>query len=253
MFRHILQVAGLLLLLAGCSVNSNLMLKTGKNFVFDSIPQQPVTEYRLSANDLISFKLFANDGFKLVDISSGTGRENNEQNNNRNTVSYLIEADGSARLPIIGKIALHGLTVREAEFLLEEKYSTYYVSPFVQIEVTNKRVVVFPGNGSDAKVILLSNNNTTLLEALALAGGITERGKAKKVKIIRKQPDNTRAVYQVDLSTIEGLKYCDMIVQANDYIYVEPSRDVGRGVVAEIAPILSVLTSVLLIYTFVIR
>ena len=35
------------------------------------------------------------------------------------------------------------------------------------------------------QVLTLVNQNTTLIEALALAGGISEMGKAKKVKLIR--------------------------------------------------------------------
>ena len=66
--------------------------------------------------------------------------------------------------------------------MLEEKYASYYVKPFVLMSVQNKRVIVFPGNAGDAKVIPLLNNNTSLIEALALAGGISDDGKAHKVK-----------------------------------------------------------------------
>jgi polysaccharide export outer membrane protein len=58
-------------------------------------------------------------------------------------------------------------------------------------------------------------------------------------------------VYILDLSTIEGLKFVDMVVQANDYIYVEPNPDVVRGIVAEIAPVLSTLSSVFIIITVI--
>ena len=48
--------------LEGCYINSNLMLKTDKNYVFDSIPKNIKTEYVISPNDQIQFKIFSNDG-----------------------------------------------------------------------------------------------------------------------------------------------------------------------------------------------
>lgn len=254
MLRIILFLGLLVFLLPGCYINSNLMLKTDKNFVFDTIPDTIPRAYTISPNDLISFRLFANDGFKLIDIASGLEGQSAASNRNmfQNPINYLVESDGTARLPIIGKVKLGGLTVRSAEFYLEELYSEFYVKPFVQVQVQNKRIVVFPGNGSNAVVLTLENNNTTLMEAIAMAGGITQRGRAAKIKLIRKI-DGERKVYLIDLSTIDGLKYVDMIVQANDYIYVEPVPQIGNEILRDVAPIVSLITSAVLIYTVVQR
>ena len=137
------------------------------------------------------------------------------------------------------------MTIREAEFMLEEKFAEYYKKPFVMLNITNQRVIVFPGKGGDAKVIQLANNNTTLLEALALAGGIST-GKAKRIKLIRGNLKDPK-VYLIDLSTIEGMKQADMVIQANDIIYVEPRLKVASTILAELTPIIGVFTSILLI------
>ena len=86
------------------------------------------------------------------------------------------------------------------------------------------------------------------MEALALAGGITDRGKANTVKLMRRV-NGERKIYVMDLSTIEGLSYVDMIVQANDYIYVEPTAELAKGIVSDIAPIISLLSSALFIFS----
>jgi polysaccharide export outer membrane protein len=223
------------------------MLRTDRNYQFDVPPDNPESQYRIIPNDIIEFRLFANEGFKIIDLSSGT--EGGQFIRNIN-INYLIEADGSVRLPLLDTCNLKGKTVRESEIYLEKKYAEFYVNPFVQIQVVNKRVIVFPGNGSDARVITLTNNNTTLMEAIAMAGGITERGKAKRIKLVRKNLEGKRAVYLIDLSTMEGgLKYADMVVQANDYIYVEPVPQYGREILTNIAPYISILSSAILIYT----
>ena len=118
----------------------------------------------------------------------------------------------------------------------------------MQLTLTNQRVIVFPGDGSDAKVIPLVNSNTTLMEAIAQAGGITDRGKANTIKLMRKTKEK-REIYLIDLSNIEGLKYTDMIVQSNDYIYVEPNPRLAREVVAQITPFVTVLSSFVIVLT----
>jgi polysaccharide export outer membrane protein len=86
------------------------------------------------------------------------------------------------------------------------------------------------------------------MEVLALAGGIADRGKSEKVKLMRVD-NGTRKIYVMDLSTVDGLKYADLIVQANDYIYVEPREQVAKEVLNNSAPIISLLSSVLVIFT----
>ena len=234
-------------LLNSCGINSDLMFKTTKDFEYDSLPSLGITEeYHLSVNDEITFRLYSNQGFKILDIISGQAQSNSSNNNltlnTTNQITYKVEQDSTVKLPIIGKLKLVGLTLDSCENYLEQVYSDYYIDPFVQIRVINNRVIVFPGSGGDAEVVKLQNNNTTLLEALALAGGLAKRGKAKKIKVMR-MVEGKREVYLIDLSTIDGLAEADMIVQANDYIYVEPVPEVSRELLAEIAPILGIITS----------
>jgi polysaccharide export outer membrane protein len=62
-----------------------------------------------------------------------------------------------------------------------------------------------------------------------------------------------RIVYELDMSTIDGLKYADLVVQANDYIYVEPAEQVGKEFVESAAPIVSLLSSALIVITLLIN
>lgn len=222
------------------------MLRSGNNYSFTQIPDTAELEYKIAANDIIEFRIFSNNGFKLIDLTNfnkSTGGYGNI------TLEYLVEHDGMIKLPIVGRIKISGLTIREAEYMLEELYSKHYNKPFVMMNVSNQRVIVFPGSGGRARVIDLENNNTTLIEALALAGGIST-GKARKIKLIRGDPKNPQ-VYLIDLSTIEGMKNSGMVIQANDIIYVEPVLKVTKTILAEVTPILSLISSFLLIWAIV--
>jgi len=248
--------------LQGCYINANLMLKTDKNYVFDSIPKNTKTEYVISPNDLFQYKVFSNDGTRIVDITIGQSGNDDGGNgpganvgfNNRTNLTFRVEIDSFVRLPVLDTVKIAGYTVPEAEKFLEKLYADYYVDPYVQLQVINKRVIVFPGNGANASVIYLNNNNTTLMEVIALAGGITERGRSKRIKIIRKGDDGLRKMFMIDLSNaVTGLQYTDLLVQANDYIYVDPTPQYTREIFAEISPIISLLTSAILVYTVIQR
>lgn len=234
---------------SSCNINKNILFKSPTDYTYDSLPDTTDESYTISPNDLIDFRFYTADGYMLVEGSfSGELNINNQTTNNNNRLNYLVDKDGTIKLPVIGRINLEGLTVREAEELLERLYSELYNDPFVVLTVSNSRVIVSPGEGGSARVITLTNTNTTLMEAIGLAGGISNRGNASKIKLIRTEKESQkRKVYLIDLSTIEGVDEADIIVQANDIIYVEPMPQVAQELATELAPYVTLLTSLVLV------
>ena len=231
--------------LASCKpLNPSIMFRTPKDYKYDTQVKDTTKEYRIAANDAISFRLFTNNGLKLVDVTENTSQMFQQLNQG---ITYVVEFDGNVNLPIIGRVDVSGMTVREAEFFLEKKYDEVFIDPFLLLNVTNRRVTIFPGSGGDGVVITLQNNNVKLLEALALAGGLTDQGRASRIKLIRGDLANPE-VYLIDLSTIQGIHQADIILQANDIIYVEPLGVTTRQVLNEVGPVLSLLTGILTLY-----
>ena len=234
-------------LLSSCKVfKSNLMLKTPDNFVYDKLSDSVSnSDYRVSPNDLIQFKILSNNGFKLIDLTTNTS-----VNNIIGSIDLTVESNGEIKMPSIGRVNVSGLTIRELESFLEEKYSKLYQDPYVTAKVNNKRVIIFPGNGGQAKVNSLSNNNTSIMEAIATAGGILEDGKAYKIKLIRNNPDRNKKpfVYLMDLSNINGLTLANSKVQANDIIYVEPRFRIINVISKEITPLVTLITTGLIFF-----
>lgn len=238
--KSILLLVMVVVSLVGCNYNSNVMMRTGKNYPYDAPPTKSSAEYIISPSDIIEFKLYTNDGSLLVDFTAIKEQQNAVTRNTN--FEYLVEFDGQAKLPILGRIDLKGKTIKEVEVLLEEKYTKYYIKPFVQVKVTNKRVTVFPGGSGQAKVVLLKNDNMKLLEALGEVGGLTKFAKAKRIKLIRGDLKNPK-VFLFDFSTLEGIKESDFVLQANDIIYVEPRSDYLQELVRDVAPIVSLVAS----------
>ena len=227
-----------------------MMLKTPRGYHFDQLRDSTTAvNYKISPNDFITMRLFSNDGFHLIDLTSQTGAGSTGgaslSTSGSGGIEYLVENDGSVNLPEIRRTLIAGLTIREATEMLEKAYSKFYLKPYILLSVDNRRVIVFPGDPGTAKVIPLVNNNTTVIEALALAGGLTESGKAKEIKIIRGDPAKPQ-VYCINLATIKGIKEGNTILQANDIIYVTPQRRPTLALLERITPILTGITSILL-------
>lgn len=248
--RKLFLFLGFVMFLSSCKIfKSNLMLKTPKDYNYDKLVDSlSRLDYKIAANDQVSYRVFTNDGFKLVDIATSTTNFITFPN-----IETRIESDGTAKLPLVGNVKLSGLTIVEAEKLLEERYAEFYVKPYVNLKVTNKRIIVFPGMAGMAKVLPISNNNTSVMEALAMAGGIYDDGKAYKVKLIRNLPGMKPQVFLMDLSKISGLNEANTQVQANDIIYVEPRYRPARTLSNELAPILTLLSTGIIIFTLFTR
>ena len=232
-------------LISSCTINSDIMFKTPTEYEYDTFIAKSEAEYTISPNDILNFRLFTNNGIQLLELNR------NQPNASRNlsfSLNYLVRPDSLVDLPTLGLVNITGLTVPEAQDSLSAMYEVFYNDPFVQVEVTNNRVIVFPGSGGAAKTVALTNNDTSVIEVLAMTGGISSRGKAQKIKLIRKEKGDVK-VYLLDLSTIEGVQYVNSVVQANDIIYVEPTAELAKEILRDLTPVLSLLSSLLVIYS----
>lgn len=232
-------------LFLGCKyANPNVMLRTPKNFVYDTFPAVLDSQYVIAVDDQINFQLQANEGINMVDVFQNFNQQG-QMNGNVATgagLSFTVEYDGTVKLPVIGRFKIAGMTPRQTEDSLEAAFSKMYRNPYVRITVSNRRVIVFPGGLGTAKVVPLTDQNMTLFEALAFTGGIDALGKAYKIKLIRgnlKKP----YVFLIDASSIETIKQADLVLQADDIIYVEPIERPLAFFLKEVAPWLYLFTS----------
>jgi len=236
-----------ILVLGESCKNRSIMLRTPRNYKFDDFSQiAGQQQYKIGLNDIVEISLSTNKGAgELENVTTGDNGIIVKQK-----INVIVEFDGTVKIPILGRVLLKDLSLREAELLMEEKYKLIFIDPFVVIKIINKRVVLFPGEGGAAKVITLTNQNTTLLEALALSGGISGNGKANRVKLIRGDLKNPK-VYLVDLSTIEGIKAADMTLLGNDIIYVQPRDEYITNFVGRISGFVVLASTLFFVYNLV--
>lgn len=204
--------------------------------------------YVIQKNDYLRIDVFTNGGERIIDpnfeLMQQGGAMMNQQNGQRN-FQYLLQEDGMVKLPILGVVPLEGLTIFEAEAKLEQLYNQYYKGTFVKLQFVNKRVIVLGANGG--QVIPLANEKMSLLEIIAISGGVNPNAKAQNVRLIR-GPYNNPQVFQIDLSNVSAIKTGLTAVEPGDVIYIEPwKRPVQQGL-RDASPILGIISSVLTLY-----
>ncbi|CAN5439765.1 hypothetical protein BH09BAC1_BH09BAC1_01220 [soil metagenome] len=252
-FRVCLFLLLVSLLASSCQVLfPNYLLREDKKFTYTELVDTSAVAQTLMRGDIITFQLSTRNGYGFVDVIErvGTSGGNNQGSSNQ-TIHYVVRPDGIADFPLIGEVNVTGMTRLQLQALLEEKYSVIYNDPFIVLSVTNRRAFVFLGRGS-ARVIALPTENTTLIEVIALAGGLTADSKARKIRVIRGDYDHPM-IKKVNLATISGLKDADMIIQPYDLIVVEPTTQIAPELLRQLTPILTLVTTLTTIILLVKR
>ena len=240
LLQGIVLISSLVCLINSCGFQRYKLFKIpkGVDFVYDSLPNPPYPDYKIAVDDRITFSVQANNGEKLF-----LGGQNT-----LGSGDFTIRKDGYTYIPLLGDMYLLGLTVKQCENLLIKELSKYINDPYIKLSVSNSRVIVFKGSGSNASIVSLNNAKTTLLEVIAQSGGIPERGNSSNIKIVR-TIGGKRKVFLVDLSTIDKLEVGEMLVQANDYIFIEERPNYPLEITKEITPYLTLLSFTISTYS----
>jgi polysaccharide export outer membrane protein len=249
-YCNLVFIGLIVVLLNSCgNVNSNALFKIPKDgsFKYDSLVMNPTDDYILGPGDRFSFQFATNEGERIIFNQSGIselidGNENLQNQQSRLRIDYLVRQDGKTNLPLVGEITVKGLTLVQLEDSISHLLSKNFINPFVQIRLSNQRVFFF-GDRGVANVIYLTNTNTSLIEVIALAGGISENSRSNSIKVMRRTNSGKREIYKIDLSTINGLKEAEMIVQGNDYIYIDYKPRIASSIFKEVGPWLSLVTT----------
>ena len=232
-----------ILILGICSCKSykqNLLYQSDADFAFQSLSKEAgkVNEnYKIQVNDLLNIEVYTQKGEILIDPDNELF-ERNVPFLSKPKPNYLVQNNGFVQLPILGDIYLEGLTLRESNLKLAAEYSKYYTDAFVITTFINKRIIVMGAPGG--KVIPLENENTTLAEAITLAGGIGINGKASNIKLFR-----TNRVYQFDLTVLNNWEQSNFSIESGDIIYIEPIRRPLVESIRDITPVMGLVTSLI--------
>ena len=239
-FRFSLWIAFCLLCLSLSACSSGPSIKSGTSKQVGSsgaTPMPPpdttpsggvytgVSDYRVGPQDLIEISVF-----QIPDLSR----------------TVRVNSGGQISLPLIGTLQAGGLTIQELEIAIAKKLDAKYlqnpqVTAFVK-EFTSQRVTL---EGAVAKPgIYPLSGRTTLLQTIAMSGGVTNLANLRGVVIFR-QVSGKRMGAVFDLKEIRNGNAEDPLIYGDDIVVVDQSgsKTALRRFI-EAMPILNVFSAV---------
>ncbi len=170
-------------------------------------------EYRIQVNDVLSIR--------VLGLDDATSRLFNVENNAGMGVTdaalyvngFSVDKGGTVQLPTVGRVKVQGLTPAEAQDLVQRKINDYFTTATVILKLVSFRVSVLGEVGRPGSYFVY-NNQISLLEALAQAGGPNELADKRHVTLMRQSDQGTQALY-LDLGKAS--------VMSSDYFYLLPN------------------------------
>lgn len=158
-------------------------------------------EYRIGSHDLMQISVFG------VPELSGDVRVNGR---------------GFISMPLIGVIDAKDLTSSELAARIEGKLAEDYLQdPHVTIFIKEYASQRFTIDGAvDTPGIYAMTGKTTLLQGIALAGGLASLANPKDVRLFRLAEDGERKMATLDLDKIRSGEHADEVLQGNDVVVV---------------------------------
>ncbi|MDZ4792744.1 MAG: polysaccharide biosynthesis/export family protein [Bacteroidota bacterium] len=181
-----------------------------------------IPELRIQKNDQLSIQIF----------SLSTKPEVSDAIYNQPTVGAAGEGGAGYFVDLNGNIEHHRLGVIHAEGLTKQELATeikkrltqpveLLKDPTVMIRFLNFTVTILGQVGKEGPV-KVPGERVTILEAVGLAGGVTDFGKKNNLRIVREQ-DGKREIGFIDLSSKDIFDSPYYHLVQNDVIIVEPT------------------------------
>jgi len=225
-FRLQLTILGVLLLgLGGCVTQSKLpYLQTGAYSTQKPLQTENIRPiYKLQAGDVLSIRVQSvqpelNDLFNISDTRSMAVSDPSSLY----LTGYSVNAEGQISLPTVGKLQVGGLSVEQVQALVQQRVTSFASGANVLVKLISFKLTVL-GEVRTPGRYFVYNGQASVLEALGLAGDLTEYGNRQNVKLIRQTAKGSEVVL-LDLTDPALLRSPYYYLLPNDALYVEPLK-----------------------------
>lgn len=215
-----------------------------------------IPELRIQKNDQLSIQVYSmstKPEMSDVPFNLPTGSSGSQ------TGGFLIDAHGNIEYPRLGTIHAEGLTKQElaAEIIKRLTQPVEFLkNPTVIIRFLSFKITML-GQFGQQGVINVPGEKINILEAVGLAGGITDYGVKNKVKIIREN-NGKREIGFIDLSSKDVFQSPYYNLMQNDIVLVEPSKQktsqAEQAIVQQkVGFAISIISAITVIYSIIRR
>lgn len=141
--------------------------------------------------------------------------------------TVTIQPDGFVTLRGVGDVHIAGKTVPELTATLKDAYGTFLAKPLISVVLKDFEKPYFIANGQVEKPGKYElRGDTTVTEALAIAGGLNDKGKNTQVLLFRRVSQEWVEAREVNVKAMLNGKNLneDVHLKPGDMIYVPKTR-----------------------------
>lgn len=155
---------------------------------------------------------------------------------------YSIAADGSIRLPQLGRVLVHSMTLQQASDEIAARYAFTLESPLVSVQIVQQRPVqvAIAGEIIQPGLYTITPQGTPyprLFTALQQAGGLTQAADLTQINVRRRTANGGQTTLQVDLLALlnNGDTSQNIFLQDGDAILIPAAETINMAALDQLS------------------
>jgi polysaccharide export outer membrane protein len=200
-------------------------------------------DIKIQPNDVLGIRVFSS----AIELAVPFNLNSEQQSASQVSIEtiqltgYLVNQEGKIDFPVLGTLKLDGLGISQAKDSLVERLKHYIKDPVVNMRLLNFRVTV-SGEVRNPGGFNILNERISLLDALALAGDLTDYADRKSILLVREK-GGIRSLNQIDLQSAAFFQSEYYYLMQNDLIYVKPLKAKAGAVQDQTSKMVPILTA----------
>lgn len=203
-----------------------ILFRKGDEKVLNVPSKQDITtqqvELKLQFNDIISVAVTALNQELVAPYSFAPQMAAQAAMSAVAPTTFIVPKNGEVDFPNIGVIRVIGMSLTELRDTLKGRIGLLLENPSVNVRLVNFKINVV-GEVMRPGVIMIENEQITILEAIARVGDFTPYADRENVRIVREQ-NGTREHAIINFKSMDIFQSPYFYLRQNDMIYVEPKK-----------------------------
>ncbi len=166
-------------------------------------------------------------------------------------LGYLVDVNGNIQFPVLGELHVEGLTRLQLQDTIAAhlEQNGYIKNPLVTARFMNFKVFFLSSSGG--KVLNITDERCTFLEALAMSGGLDWYTRRDRIGVMR-EVNGKRVIHYLDPRSTSIFDDDFFVLQQNDIIFTEEmSWKFFNNNLNTVLALIGSVTSLVSIYTLI--
>jgi polysaccharide export outer membrane protein len=222
-----------------------------QNMPTEGMPLNETLEATVAPYDELRIQVLSNTGKDDELLKPFNAIQMSGQYGNSYLNGYLVDANGNIEFPVLGEIHVQGLTRLQLQDTIASQLEQngYIKNPLVVARFLNFKVFFLSSSGG--KVLNVTNERCTFLEALAMSGGLDWYTRRDRIGVMR-EVNGKRVIHYLDPRSTSIFDDDFFVLQQNDIIFTEerPYKFFSTNL-STVLSLVSAATSLVAVYTLI--